>query len=141
MSAAPGVLVVRFPCRIRSAGSGRVPSGGVRSETANAAPDAMEKKQIEISCPCCQERLVVDVRTQKILKHFSPAEVDETGKVVLDEGRWDSATERVQTRGGRGEDVFDSALGKEKSREKDLDDLFDKARKKIADRKDKLEAD
>jgi hypothetical protein len=101
----------------------------------------MEQKQIEITCPCCQERLVVDVRTQKILKHFPRPEVDETGKAVLDEGRWDSASERVKARGGGSKGVFDAALGKEQTREKDLDDLFQKARKKIADRKEKLKGD
>ena len=101
----------------------------------------METKQIDITCPCCNERLIVDVRTQKILKHSSPAEVDETGKAVLDEGRWDSATDRVGSRKTRGEDVFDAALGKEHTREKDLDDLFDKARDKVARREQELDED
>ena len=99
----------------------------------------METKQIQITCPCCDERLVIDVRTQKILKHFGAAQLDETGKPVLDEGRWDSATERVRSRKGESKDVFDAALGQEQSREKDLDDLFTKAQDKIARRRKKLE--
>ena len=99
----------------------------------------METKQIQITCPCCEERLVVDVRTQKILKHYGATEVDETGKAVLDEGRWDSASERVRSRKSQSKDVFDAALGKEQTREKDLDDLFTKAQDKIAKRRERID--
>jgi hypothetical protein len=90
----------------------------------------MNPKQIEVSCPCCATRLTIDVLTSRVLRSASPAERDETGKIVLDENRWDRANTKVKDRGERGQDVFDAALSKEKSREKDLDELFDKARKK-----------
>ena len=90
----------------------------------------MNPKQIEVSCPCCAMRLTIDVLTSTVLRSASPAERDETGKTVLDEGRWDRANTKVKDRNERGQDVFDAALTKEKSREKDLDELFDKARKK-----------
>jgi hypothetical protein len=96
----------------------------------------MDTKQIEVSCPCCEAQLLVDVRTQKVLRHAPPAQLDETGKPILDEGRWDSAVGRVSDRKGRGGDSFDKALGREQSREKDLDDLFSKAKDKIQRRKD-----
>ena len=96
----------------------------------------MDTKQIEVSCPCCEAQLLVDVRTQKVLRHAPPAQLDETGKPILDEGRWDSAVGRVSDRKGRSGDSFDEALGREQSREKDLDDLFSKPKDKIQRRKD-----
>ena len=67
--------------------------------------------------------------------HAPPDQVDDTGKTVLDEGRWDSASQKIKGRKSSGSDKFDSALGKERAREQDLDDLFDKAKRKIQDRK------
>lgn len=90
----------------------------------------MSPKQIEVTCPCCDTRLTVDVLTSTVLKHAPPEQLDETGKPVLDEGRWDSATARVRDRKSTSLDKFDAALGKEQSREKDLDDLFEKAKRK-----------
>ena len=93
----------------------------------------MTQKQIELACPCCGTILTVDVLTAKVLRSASPREVDETGKAVLDEGRWDAAAARVAGRRGR-EDVLDAALEKERSRSSDLDELFDKAREKLSRR-------
>ena len=91
----------------------------------------MNPKQIEVSCPGCSLHVTIDVLTATVLRTARPAERDETGKTVLDEGRWDEARTKVKERTNRGEDVFDASLTKEKNREKDLDDLFDKARKKV----------
>jgi len=99
----------------------------------------MGTKQIDVVCPCCNTRLTVDVLTRKILRHAAPEQIDETGKAVLDPGRWDSATKRVVGRGATSADKFESALGKEKTRSGDLDDLFDKAKRKVQDRKQRLE--
>ena len=91
---------------------------------------SMNPKQIEIRCPCCETRLVIDVLTSKVLRTGRPDEVDETGKLVLDESRWDRAQEKLKA---KGTDAFDQALSKEKSREADLDALFRKAREKASD--------
>jgi len=96
-------------------------------------------KQIDVTCPCCDTVMVVDVLTQKVLRHAKPSQVDETGKAVLDEGRWDSAQDKVSKRGERGRDEFEDALGKEKTREGDLDDLFDAAKSKLRKRRERLE--
>ena len=90
----------------------------------------MSTKQIDVSCPCCNTRLTIDVLTKAILRHAPPEQLDETGKAILDEGRWDEATGRVSDRKSASLDKFENALGKERSREKDLEDLFDKARRK-----------
>ena len=90
----------------------------------------METKQIDIDCPCCNTRLTVDVLTRQVLRHAPPEQLDETGKPVLDENRWDAANQKVAGRKGDAMDKFEAALGKERSREKDLDDLFEQAKKK-----------
>lgn len=99
----------------------------------------MGQKQIEVTCPCCETQLVVDVLTQKVLKHAPPRKLDETGKEILDESRWDSAQSKVKGRLDDGDDKFDSALTREKSRARDLDDLFKKAQEKIARKQDELD--
>ncbi|MFT4648735.1 MAG: hypothetical protein ACI9X4_001967 [Glaciecola sp.] len=95
---------------------------------------SMSAKQIEVRCPCCESLLVVDVLTAKVLKHAPPEKLDATGKIILDENRWDSAKTKVSGRGQRGGDAFDNALGREQSRESDLDDLFKKAKDKVEKR-------
>ena len=91
-------------------------------------------KEIEIDCPCCDSRLLVDVRTQTVLRHSPKASLDEFGKPVQDGKRWDAAAKTVSDRGARSEDAFNSALDREKSRGRDLDDLFKKAREKVDER-------
>lgn len=99
----------------------------------------METKQIEVTCPCCSTTLSIDVLTRKIMRAVSPAEVDETGKAVLDESRWDSATKRIEERGGNALDKLESGLSDERNKESRLDDLFDKAKKKVRDREERSE--
>ncbi len=94
----------------------------------------MEVKQIEVTCPCCETRLEVDVRSAKVMRHSPPQQLDETGKPILDESRWDVAKERIAGRHEVGTDIFDDALRKEQSRGRDLDDLFDRAKRKLEDR-------
>lgn len=88
------------------------------------------EKEIDVQCPCCSHVLTVDVRTRQVLRTAKPREEDETGKPVLDEGRWDTAKERVQGRTEGARDRMDIALEKERRRDDDLNSLFDKARKK-----------
>ena len=90
----------------------------------------MSDKEIEVRCPCCEATLVVDVRTRMVLRHAPKAQLDETGKPILDPARWDQAKSRVKERTGKATDAFDSALAKEHSRPRDLDALFEQAKKK-----------
>jgi len=90
----------------------------------------MIPKQIEITCPCCDTRLTVDVLTATVLRHAPPERLDDTGKPILDEGRWDSAATRVQGRLAKGGTEFEDALQRERRREQDLDDLFERAKRK-----------
>lgn len=98
-------------------------------------------KEIKVDCPCCEAKLVIDVRTSTVIRHALPDRVDEFGKPLQDQGRWDAAVDKVARSRSRtgGEDAFDSALRKEQSRSRDLDDLFDRARSKVDRRKKDLE--
>lgn len=91
----------------------------------------MDTKQIEVNCPCCGTRLTVDVRTATILRTVRPTEVDESGQVRLDPGRWDEAVENVQERAGRAADELERGLSRERDKERRLDELFDSAKKKL----------
>lgn len=93
----------------------------------------MDAKQIEIACPCCKSRLLVDVRTGKLLRSLRPEELDATGKPVVGERDWDQALGKVRERGGQSETKLDSALGRERDRTRQLDDLFRKARENLND--------
>ncbi len=100
-------------------------------------------KEIEIECPCCEAKLVVDVLTQKVIRHRERPELNEFGKPVLPTDKWVAAEAKIAARKAEieamksdGSDAFDQALSKEKGREKDLDDLFRRAKSKV-DRKKK----
>jgi len=96
----------------------------------------MAAKDLEITCPCCESRIEVDLRTGKVLRWSKKSETDEAGKPVVRESDWGAANERVSKRMGSANDKFDETLTREKNREKDLDDLFRKASKKLDRPKD-----
>ena len=85
----------------------------------------METKQIEIDCPHCATRILVDIRTQQVLRSRRPEELDSTGKPVVGEADWDSALGRV----------------KERDRASKLDDLFEQAKERIEDDDDEDDDD
>src|SRR5262245_25268429 len=95
----------------------------------------MDQKEVNVDCPCCQSRLEIDVRTAKVVRWRKPGESDETGKPVLRESDWTSASDRVSKRLGEAGDKFDQSLTREKRRAQDLDELFRKANEKLG-RKD-----
>ena len=90
----------------------------------------MDRRDIIVTCPCCESRLDVDARSGKVVRWNRATEVDETGKPILKEEDWTDANQRVGTRLSTAEDAFEAGLSKEMSREKDLDDLFEKASEK-----------
>lgn len=92
-------------------------------------------KEIEIDCPCCEARILIDVRTQSVLRHTPKAELNEHGRPNGGTSAWDRAHARVTERRGRGTDAFDQALAQEQSREKNFDALFDQAKSKVNKKK------
>ncbi len=99
----------------------------------------MQKKQIAITCPCCESKLAVDVLTETVLRASAPAELDEMGKPKVHTTRWTDAAKRIQGRSAKAEDRLESALSEEKDKETRLDDLFDKARAKVKRRESESE--
>jgi hypothetical protein len=91
----------------------------------------MELKEALIDCPCCAAKLVVDLRTGKVLRARPQGQVDEEGRPKVGEADWTSANERVKTRLNNATDRFDEGLQRERAKSRDLDDLFRKASEKL----------
>jgi hypothetical protein len=84
----------------------------------------MSAKEIEITCPCCQSRLSVDVLTAKVMRH-------EAGDTSAKHDTWASAQEKVRGRTASGTSKLDQALESERGKADRLDDLFRKAKDKL----------
>lgn len=98
----------------------------------------MDTKQLEISCPCCNTRLSVDVRTGVVVRSRRPEERDETGKPIVREADWSNAFDKVKQRSDGAGSKLDQALQNEREKSSRLDDLFRKAKEKL-DSKDEPE--
>jgi hypothetical protein len=96
----------------------------------------MDTRQIEIACPCCQHRLVIDVRTERVLKTIAPAASDETEKRVVADKDWDKAFSKVKDRESSGTDKMDAFLDSERDRASRLEEKFREAKKKLERPKD-----
>lgn len=88
-------------------------------------------KQLEIECPCCSTRILVDVRTERIMRTLRPEQLDDAGKPVVQEADWDDALGRVQERELQGLDKLTDALEREKNKTNHLDELFQRAQEKL----------
>jgi hypothetical protein len=95
----------------------------------------MDSKQVEIICPCCSGRILVDVLTGKVLRGRPPAVVDEKGKPVVGEADWTQAVGKVKRRLETHGERMDQALEREKDKEARLDELFRKASEKLDEEK------
>lgn len=99
----------------------------------------MSKKDLEIVCPCCESRLLVDLRTETVVRARRPEELDESGRPKVGDADWSSAFDRVRAR-TRGEDrKLDQAVERERQRTRSLDDRFDEARRKAEDEDESTE--
>jgi hypothetical protein len=96
----------------------------------------MEKKQIEVDCPCCSAHLSIDVLTRTVTRATPRAELGEDGKPRRDGAAWERASGAVEMRSAGATDKLESALEAERSKADRFDDLFDKARKKVQERQD-----
>ena len=97
----------------------------------------MEKKQIQVTCPCCSSELQVDVLTEQVVRSVPKAELDAAGRPVPDEGRWDRLSEKVEQRSSGAEDKLESALEAERNKADRFDDLFDAARDRVREREER----
>ena len=91
----------------------------------------MSAKDIEVRCPCCATRLLVDVATGKILKTMSaPDPAAQQPDAPPGKDRWESAQKRVRERTTSSTQKLESALEAERTKEARFDELFKKAREK-----------
>lgn len=91
------------------------------------------QKDVTVTCPCCQARLVVDVLTGKVLredksKKGKPA--DPSADLLGDALK--SLREQEKTADSR----FKKAVSSEGERSKQLEDFFKKAREDVKDDED-----
>ncbi|MFT5289783.1 MAG: hypothetical protein ACI8QS_001647 [Planctomycetota bacterium] len=91
----------------------------------------MSKKELEVTCPCCESRLSIDRLTSKVMRARRPEELDASGKPKVSDADWDQISARVKGRLGSAKSKFDDGLGKERSKVRDLDALFDERKKKL----------
>jgi hypothetical protein len=91
----------------------------------------MESKQVEITCPCCASRILVDVLTGAVLR-TREREEGAGGEAPPEAGRdWSKALGRVQKRSTEAPGKLDAALEREREKRSRLDDLFSKANEKL----------
>jgi hypothetical protein len=93
----------------------------------------METKQIEVDCPHCSTRILVDVRTGQVLRSLRPEQRDAGGKPVVTEADWEGAMGRVRSRETQRDTKLDTALQRERDKSSRLDDLFREASEKLAE--------
>ncbi|HUR28853.1 MAG TPA: hypothetical protein VM509_11745 [Planctomycetota bacterium] len=91
----------------------------------------METKQIEVVCPCCSNRLTIDLRTEKVMRARPKEQVDETGKPKVGEEDWTQAFGKVKDRETQRDDRLGSMLDQERRRGDDLEERFRAAKKKL----------
>jgi len=91
----------------------------------------MDTKEIEITCPCCASRLLVDVRTAAVLRSTEPGETAPEKAREPGEAGWSRAHARVRERTDGGEGRLDEALRRERDKGSKLDELFRKANDKL----------
>lgn len=87
----------------------------------------MSSREIEVTCPCCSARLVVDTRTSQVMKTVRK-EDDASGAPPRD--RWAAAEDKVRERTESGKSKLESALEYERNKSKRFDELFNKASEK-----------
>ena len=92
----------------------------------------MSAKELEVVCPCCRQRLTVDVASGRVLRSLSPERTDAAGRPVVDPAGWDQALESVRERPGATGNKLSAALDRERTRAQDLEDLFRRARERAA---------
>lgn len=87
-------------------------------------------KEVQVTCPCCEARLEVDVLTARVLRWREAGAGGPSGRPSA--GDFDAMAKRVEGRLGSAQDKFDENLAREKRRGKDLDDLFRRANEKLS---------
>lgn len=77
----------------------------------------MEKKRLEVTCPCCQSRLVVDVATGLVIH----SDAKRAGY------SFDDALRNEKERKSKSDEIFAKAFAEEKKRQSTLEAKFEEA--------------
>lgn len=93
----------------------------------------MNSRELEVTCPCCSARLVVDVRTAQVMK--SVRKETET-EATAPRDPWAAAQDKVRDRTRSGTEKMDSALDYERGKSQRLDEFFKRATEKHARKPD-----
>ena len=80
--------------------------------------------RIQVSCPCCSTRMVVDVATGEILSEERPKKPGKSFEDALGE---------VRSGSKKREDAFSKAFSRTRHQEEVLEKKFEEARKKTKD--------
>ncbi|MCE9594156.1 MAG: hypothetical protein K8S98_08180 [Planctomycetes bacterium] len=91
----------------------------------------MDTREIEVVCPCCNQRLSIDVRTERVMRSSAPKVLDEAGKPKVEAKDWDQALSKVKGREAQGTDKLDAFLDGERGKAQRLEDKFHEAQKKL----------
>ena len=83
------------------------------------------KSEIEVTCPCCQSSLVIDLNLGRVVSHRQPERAD---KPELSEAQQILAAEQA-----RREALFDQSFAAEKTRGDALSRRFEEALKQASD--------
>src|SRR5688572_13679498 len=83
------------------------------------------KSEIEVTCPCCQSSLVIDLNLGRVVSHRQPERAD---KPELSEAQKILAAEQA-----RREALFDQSFAAEKTRDDALSRRFEEALKQASD--------
>lgn len=85
--------------------------------------------RVDVTCPCCDTRLVVDTDSGEVLAEERPQQdADKT---------FESAMSQVKSGAGRREDAFNKALDRNRRLDDLLEKKFEEARKKAEKDPDK----
>jgi hypothetical protein len=84
----------------------------------------MSQKQIEVTCPCCSAKLLVDVLTSRVMR-------TEQSQTAAGGDKWTSAQQKVSGRTQSGAEKLENALEQERGKKARLDDLFKQAQDKL----------
>jgi hypothetical protein len=87
----------------------------------------VNSREIEVTCPCCSARLVVDVRTTQVMK--TVRKEDAAGAAPATDP-WAAAQDKVRDRTRSGTDKMDSALDYERGKTQRFDEFFKRATEK-----------
>jgi len=85
----------------------------------------MSEGSFLIDCPCCKERIEVDRKTGKVLRHWEKPKVKEGGDLM------NEALKKIEADKSRLDSYFNNAGKSLEEKKKELEEKFEKEKKRI----------